>query len=133
VAGGAIRTSKRSTPNEPRRAIFTVNTPIVTAIGHTDDRLTADQVADVTTITPTAAGAYIVNSRRESLASEVKPLEVQLEAAYETVQQEHEHELAEPFKGAAAPEGLSPVYYKAAIAVLLLLLLVIIGLWLGVI
>jgi exodeoxyribonuclease VII large subunit len=116
-------------------AIFTANTPIVTAIGHTDDRLIADQVADVATITPTAAGEYIVNSREEFFAGEVKPLAQQLDAAYETFQQEHEHkrELAEAVDEAAVPEGLPPVYYKAAIAVLLLLLLAITGLWLGVI
>ncbi|WP_363463473.1 exodeoxyribonuclease VII large subunit [Halogeometricum borinquense] len=116
-------------------AIFTSNTPIVTAIGHTDDRLIADQVADVATITPTAAGEYIVNSREEFFAGEVKPLAQQLDAAYETFQQEHEHEqeLAEAVDEAAVPEGLPPVYYKAAIAVLLLLLLAITGLWLGVI
>ncbi|WP_135823118.1 exodeoxyribonuclease VII large subunit [Halostella litorea] len=116
-------------------AIFTANTPIVTAIGHTDDRLIADQVADVATITPTAAGEYIVNSREEFLAGEVKPLAQQLDAAYDTFQQEHEHEqeLAEAVDEAAVPEGLPPVYYKAAIAVLLLLLLAITGLWLGVI
>jgi len=116
-------------------AIFTANTPVVTAIGHTDDRLIADQVADVATITPTAAGEYIVNSREEFFASEVKPLEQQLEAAYETFQQEYEHEreLAEAVDEAAAPEGLPPLYYKAAIGVLLLLLLVITALWLGVI
>ncbi|QRV18078.1 exodeoxyribonuclease VII large subunit (plasmid) [Haloterrigena salifodinae] len=116
-------------------AIFTANTPVVTAIGHTDDRLIADQVADVATITPTAAGEYIVNSRAEFLASEIEPLGQQLEAAYETFQQEHEHEqeLAEAVDEAAAPEGLPPIYYKAAIGVLLLLLLVITALWLGVI
>jgi len=115
-------------------AIFTANTPVVTAIGHTDDRLIADQVTDVATITPTAAGEYIVNSREEFLAGEITPLAQQLDAAYETFQQEHEHEqeLAEAVdEAAAAPEGLSPVYYKAAIAVLVLLLLVITGLWLG--
>ncbi|MFC6838275.1 exodeoxyribonuclease VII large subunit [Halomarina ordinaria] len=116
-------------------AIFTANTPVVTAIGHTDDRLIADQVADVATITPTAAGEYIVNSRQEFLASEIEPLEQQLDAAYETFQQEHEHEqeLAEAVGEATAPEGLPPIYYKAAIVMLLLLLLVITGLWLGVI
>jgi len=116
-------------------AIFTANTPVVTAIGHTDDRLIADQVADVATITPTAAGEYIVNSRQEFLASEIEPLEQQLDAAYETFQQEHEHEqeLAEAVDEATAPKGLPPIYYKVAIAVLLLLLLVITGLWLGVI
>ncbi|MFC7198511.1 exodeoxyribonuclease VII large subunit [Halospeciosus flavus] len=116
-------------------AIFTANTPTVTAIGHTDDRLIADQVADVATITPTAAGEYIVNSREEFFPGEVKPLAQQLDAAYETFQQEHEHEqeLAEAVDEAAVPEGLPPVYYKAAIAVLLVLLLAITGLWLGVI
>jgi len=116
-------------------AIFTANTLTVTAIGHTDDRLIADQVADVATITPTAAGEYIVNSREEFFVGEVKPLKQQLDAAYETFQQEHEHEqeLAEAVDEAAASEGLPPVYYKAAIAVLLLLLLAITGLWLGVI
>ena len=116
-------------------AIFTANTPIVTAIGHTDDRLIADQVADVATITPTAAGEYIANSREEFLASEIEPLEQQLVAAYETFQQDHEHEqeLAEAVDEAAAPEGLPPIYYKAAIGVLLLLLLIITALWLGVI
>ncbi|OYR53193.1 exodeoxyribonuclease VII large subunit [Halorubrum sp. E3] len=116
-------------------AIFTANTPIVTAIGHTDDRLIADRVADMAAITPTAAGEYIAKSRNDFLASEIEPLEQQLEAAYETFEQEHEHEqeLAEAVEEATAPEGLPPIYYKAAIAVLLLLLLLITALWLGVI
>jgi exodeoxyribonuclease VII large subunit len=114
--------------------IFTANTPIVTAIGHTDDRLIADRVADMAAITPTAAGEYIAKSRNDFLASEIEPLEQQLAAAYETFEQEHEHEqeLAEAVEKATAPEGLPPVYYKAAIAVLLLLLLLITALWLGV-
>jgi len=84
-----------------------------TAIGHTDDRLIADQVASVATITPTVAGEYIVNSREEFLAGETKPLEQQLDAAYETFQQEHEHEqeLAEAVDEADTPEGLPPIYY----------------------
>ena len=133
--GGSDSSLQAFNTERVAEAIFAANTPVVTAIGHTDDRLIADQVADVATITPTAAGEYIVNSREEFLAGEVKPLEQQLEAAYETFQQEHEHEqeLAEAVEGAATPEGLSPVYYKIAIAVLLLLLLVITGLWLGVI
>ena len=116
-------------------AIFTANTPIVTAIGHTDDRLIADRVADMATITPTAAGEYIVKSRNDFLASEVGSLEQQLDTAYETFEQEHEHEqeLAEAVEKATAPEGLPPVYYKAAIVVLVLLLLLITALWLGVI
>ncbi|WP_247010711.1 exodeoxyribonuclease VII large subunit [Halorientalis litorea] len=133
--GGSDSNLQAFNTEQVAEAIFTANTPIVTAIGHTDDRLIADQVADVATITPTAAGEYIVNSREEFLAGEVKPLAQQLDAAYETFQQEHEHkrELAEAVDEAAVPEGLPPVYYKAAIAVLLLLLLAITGLWLGVI
>ena len=116
-------------------AIFTANTPIVTAIGHTDDRLIADRVADMAAITPTAAGEYIVKSRNDFLASEIDPLEQQLDTAYETFEQEHKHEqeLAEAVEEATAPEGLPPVYYKAAIVVLVLLLLLITALWLGVI
>ena len=116
-------------------AISTANTPIVTAIGHTADRLIADHVADMAAITPTAAGEYIAKSRNEFLASEIDPLEQQLEAAYETFEQEHEHEqeLAEAVEEAATHEGLPQVYYKAAIVVLVLLLLLITALWLGVI
>ena len=133
--GGSDSNLQAFNTDRVAEAIFTANTPIVTAIGHTDDRLIADQVADVATITPTAAGEYIVNSREEFLAGEVKPLAQQLDAAYETFQQEHEHEqeLAKAVDEAAVPKGLAPVYYKAAIAVLLLLLLLITGLWLGVI
>jgi hypothetical protein len=44
---------------------------------------------------------------------------------------EHEQELAEAVEETTAPEGLPPVYYKAAIAILLLLLLLLIAaLWL---
>ena len=108
-------------------AIFTANTPIVTAIGHTDDRLIADQVADVAAITPTAAGEYIVKSREEFLDSEIVPLEQDLDAAYETFKQEHKHEqeLAEAVEEATRSDGLPAVYYKVAIGVLLLLLLLI--------
>jgi len=73
-------------------AIFIANTPIVTAIGHTDDRLIADRVADMAAITPTAAGEYIAKSWNDFLAGEIEPLEQQLAAAYETFEQEHEHE-----------------------------------------
>ena len=86
-------------------------------------------------ITPTASGEYIAMSRNDFLSSEIEPLEQQLEAAYETFEQAHEHEqeLAEAVEEATAPEAFPPVYYKAAIAVPLLLLLLITALWLGVI
>jgi len=107
---------------------------VVTAIGHTDDRLIADQVTDVATITPTAAGEYIVNSREEFLAGEITPLAQQLDAAYETFQQEHEHEqeLAEAVDE-AAPLRASRRSTTRPQSLCCLLLLVITGLWLGVI
>jgi exodeoxyribonuclease VII large subunit len=121
--GGSDSNPQAFNTERVAETIFTANTPIVTAIGHTDDRLVADRVADMAAITPTAAGEYIVNSREDVFAGEVKPLAQQLDAAYETFQQEHEHEqeLAEAVDEATAPEGLPPDYYKAAIAVLLLL------------
>ena len=133
--GGSDSTLQAFNAERVAEAIFTANTPIVTAIGHTDDRLIADRVADMAAITPTAAGEYIAKSRNDFLASEIEPLEQQLKAAYETFEQEHEHEeeLTEAVEEATAPEDLPPVYYKAAIAVLLLLLLLITALWLGVI
>ena len=56
-----------------------------------------------------------MNSRQESLASEIEPLEQQLDAAYETFQQDHEHEqeFTEAVDEATAPEGLSPIYYSS--------------------
>jgi exodeoxyribonuclease VII large subunit len=56
----------------------------VTAIGHNDDRLIADRVADMAAITPMAAGECIAKFRNDFLASEIEPLEQQLEAVYET-------------------------------------------------
>lgn len=116
-------------------AIFTANTPVLTAIGHTDDQLIADWVADVAAITPTAAGEYIVESREEYLSSEVEPLEQQLDAAYQAFKRTHEHEeeLEQAVEQATAPAGPSPVYYKITIVVLVLLLLVVTALWIGVI
>ena len=115
-------------------AIFTADTPVVTAIGHTEDRLIADRVADVAAITPTAAGESVAVSREEFIASELEPLAQELDAAYETFEQEHEHEreLAQAVDEATTPERIPPVYYKVAIVILVLLLLVITGLWLGV-
>ncbi len=133
--GGSDSDLQAFNTEQVAEAIVTANTPIVTAIGHTDDRLIADRVADMVAITPTAAGEYIAKSRNDFLASEIEPLEQQLEAAYETFEQAHDHEqeLAEAVEKASAREGLPPVYYKAAILVLLLLVLLLTALWLGVI
>jgi len=106
--GGGSDSNLQAFKTERVTEAITANTPVVTATGHTDGRLIADQVADVATITPTAAGEYIVNSREPFLASEVKPLEQQSEAAYENFQQKHEHEreLSEAVDE-AAPRGSS--------------------------
>jgi len=115
-------------------AIFTANTPVVTAIGHTEDRLIADHVADVAAITPTAAGKHIAQSREEFISSTLEPLRQELETAFETFEQAHEHEQElEEVETAAPSEGIAPVYYKIAIVILVLLLLTITALWLGVI
>lgn len=113
-------------------AIFTANTPVVTSIGHTEDRLIADHVADVAAITPTAAGEYVAESREEFISSEMEPLGQQLDTTYETFEQEYEHkkELEQAVK--TPSDGIPSVYYKAVIAILALLLLVITALWLGV-
>lgn len=60
VGRGGGSDSKLQAFNTERLAesIFTANTPIITAIGHTDDCLIADWVADMVAITPTAAGEY---------------------------------------------------------------------------
>jgi len=100
-------------------AIFTANTRWSPIIGHTDDRLIADQVTDVATITPTAAGEYIVNSARSSSRARsaagaatrrrVRNLPAGARTRAGTRRSSRQ---------GSRPEGLSPVYYKAAIAVL---------------
>jgi len=133
--GGSDSNLQAFNTEQVPEAIVTANTPVVTAIGHTDDRLIADQVADRAAITPTAAGEYLAKSRENFLAREVDPLEQRLETAYETFEQayDHEQELAEAIEKPSAREGFPPTYYKAAILVLLLLLLLMTALWLGVI
>jgi exodeoxyribonuclease VII large subunit len=116
-------------------AIFTASTPIITAIGHTDDRFIADYVADLAAITPTRAGEYLAGSPEEYVEATVEPLEQGLESAYEVFEREHKHEaeLAEAVAEAEGTGGISPVYYKITITVLLVLLLIVLGLWLGVV
>ncbi len=115
-------------------AIFTAKTPVVTAIGHTEDRLIADHVADVAAITPTAAGEHVAQSREEFITSTLEPLRQELDTAFDTFEQAHEHEQElEEAETAAPTEGIAPIYYKIAIVILLLLLLTITALWLGVI
>lgn len=49
------------------RAIFECETPVVAAVGHREDRTVADEVADVSAITPTAAGETVVRRKAEVL------------------------------------------------------------------
>jgi exodeoxyribonuclease VII large subunit len=55
-----------------------------------------------------------------------------MEAAYESFRREFEHEkeLEQAAAEAGGPTGMSPVYYKTIIAILVVLLLVVLGLWL---
>lgn len=103
-------------------ALFTASTPTVTAVGHTDDRFIADKVADMAAITPTRAGEYVAGSRAEFVDANVDPLERELEDAFETFEQEYEHDR----ELAAGERKLT--YYKLAVAVLVLLLLALV-LW----
>ena len=103
-------------------AIFTASTPVVTAVGHTDDRFIADEVADLAAITPTRADEYVAGSREEYVDANVDPLERELENAFETFEQEYEHDR----ELAAGERKLT--YYKMAVAGLVLLLLALI-LW----
>jgi len=111
-------------------------TPVVTGVAdHTDDRLIADRVTDVRRSRRRPLAVYRKFPRGSS-RGRVTPLAQQLGAAYETFQQGTKTRAGTrrgSSRRGSRPEGLSPVYYKAAIAVLVLLLLVITGLWLGVI
>lgn len=108
---------------EVAEAIFTASTPTVTAVGHTDDRLIADKVADRAAITPTQAGEEFAGSRTEFIEARLDPLERELEDAYAAFEREHEHEkeLVEGERKLA--------FYRAGIVVLLVLLLVVLFLW----
>ena len=107
---------------EVAEAIFTASTPVLTAVGHTDDRFIADKVADLAAITPTRAGEYVAGAREEYIEGTIEPLERELEDAYEAFEQEHEYE-QELIKGER-----KLTYYRMAVAVLVLLLLALI-LW----
>jgi len=73
-------------------------------------------------ITPTRAGEYVAGSRAEFVDANVDPLERELEDAFETFEQEYEHDR----ELAAGERKLT--YYKVAVAVLVLLLLALV-LW----
>ena len=98
-------------------------TPVITAVGHTDDRFIADKVADMAAITPTRAGEYVAGAREEYIEGTIEPLEREIEDAYEAFEQEHEYE-QELVKGERRL-----TYYKMAVVVLLLLLLIVLALW----
>ena len=112
-------------------AIFTARTPVVAAVGHTEDRTIAGRVADVDAITPTEAGEYAVASLEQFRTSELATLEENLDAAYEAFKREHEHEqeLSTAVEEARAQDGVQTIYYKIAIAGLLILLGIVVFLW----
>ena len=120
--GGSDTDLKAFNTEAVAEALFTASTPTVTAVGHTDDRFIADKVADMAAITPTRAGEYFAGSRAEFVDAKVDPLERELEDAFETFEQEYEHDR----ELAAGERKLT--YYKVAVAVLVLLLLALI-LW----
>jgi exodeoxyribonuclease VII large subunit len=122
--GGSDTDLQAFNTEEVAEAIFTASTPVVTAVGHTDDRFIADRVADMATITPTKAGEHFAGSREAYLDSIVEPLERELDDAYEAYTQQREHEQQ------LAAEQRNVQYYRIAIAVLVLLLLLLLGLWL---
>lgn len=113
-------------------AIFTARTPVVAAVGHTEDQTIAGRIADVDAITPTEAGEYAVTSLEQFRTSELKALEENLDAAYEALEREHEHEqeLSTAVEEAQAHDGVQTIYYKVAIAGLLILLGIVVFLWL---
>ncbi|PSP82391.1 exodeoxyribonuclease VII large subunit [Halobacteriales archaeon QS_1_68_17] len=105
---------------EVAEAIFTAGTPVVTAIGHTDDRFIADRVADMAAITPSRAGEYFAASREDFLDGTVEPLDRELEDAYDTYQRQQE----------LSQESRRAAKYKAGMILLGLLLLIVLVLWL---
>ena len=113
-------------------AIFTAKTPVVAAVGHTEDQTIAGGVADVDAITPTEAGEYAVASLDQFRTSKLVTLEERLDAAYDAFKREHEHEqeLSTAIKEAGAQDGVRTIYYKVAIAGLLILLGIVVFLWL---
>lgn len=62
-------------------AVFTAETPVVAAVGHTEDDTLAGAVADVDAITPTEAGTVV--AAVDDASDRVDNLESRLEAAYE--------------------------------------------------
>jgi len=105
---------------EVAEAIFTAGTPVVTAIGHTDDRFIADRVADMAAITPSRAGEYFAASREEFLDGTVEPLERELADAYDTYQRQQE----------LSRESRRAAKYRAGMILVGLLLLIVLVLWL---
>ena len=99
----------------------------MTAIGHSEDRLITDQVADVAAITPTATGEYVAESREEFLSSTLEPLSQELDTPFETFEHAHKHEkeLGQAVETTTSSESDAPIYYKIAIVVLVLWLEVI--------
>jgi len=122
-------------------------------VGHREDRTIADEAADASAITPTAAGAEVVREKREEL-DRLRDLETDLEAAYEGFareridglrgglesaferlerEREHEREKREAVSQAREQAREVPRAYRVALVVLALLVVVLLGVLLGVV
>lgn len=128
-------------------AIVECGTPVVAAVGHREDRTIADEVADASAITPTAAGALVAPDRdaerdrirdleerletayADAARARLDDLEGRLERAYGELQREHEHEREKRAAVERAREEASrvPAAYRVAIVVLALLVLGLLG------
>ena len=124
--GGGSTTDLQAFNSESvAEAIYQATTPIVTAVGHTDDQFIADRVADVAVTTPREAGKTVVNERGR-IWGQLEHLEDDLDDAYARLEQEHDHEqyLDQAVANAQATDGRMTTVYKAAIAGLVIVVLV---------
>lgn len=124
-------------------AIVESETPVVAAVGHREDRTIADEAADASAITPTAAGALVapdLTTERERVADLAERLEAayadaararlddldgRLERASADLEREHERRAAVERAREEAREV--PTAYRVAIVVLAALVLVLLG------
>ncbi|WP_123537861.1 exodeoxyribonuclease VII large subunit [Halosimplex salinum] len=80
------------------RVVHETTTPIVSAIGHENDRTLADEVADRRVMTPTEVGQII--PRKADLQSDLDELSAELDRAYTRTVRDHLDALGERLDGA---------------------------------
>lgn len=123
--GGSSTALQAFNTEQVAEAMHDADTPIMSAVGHTDDRLIADRVADAAATTPREAGKEVV-SGRGAVWGQLSRLEDDLDDAYDSVQREQDHkqEVEHAASRARAKSGRRTRVYKAAIGVLLLVIIV---------